>query len=52
VAKAKKSKILRKPDIGADVELLKQHSKARTPVLKIAKVDRWVFHAGKPRALP
>jgi hypothetical protein len=38
VAKAKKSKIVRKPYTVADVKLLKQHSKAKTLVPKIAKL--------------
>jgi hypothetical protein len=37
VAKAKKRKLTRKEYTAADVKLLKQHSKARTPVAKIAK---------------
>jgi hypothetical protein len=36
LAKAKK-KLARKPYTVADIKLLKQHSKARTPVSKIAK---------------
>ena len=36
-AKAKKKKVMRKPFTAADVKLLKQHSKARTPVSKISK---------------
>ena len=32
-----KNKPARKPYTTADVKLLRQHSKARTPVLKIAK---------------
>lgn len=36
-AKAKKRKLTRKEYTAADVKLLKQHSKARTPVAKIAK---------------
>jgi hypothetical protein len=36
LAKAKK-KSARKPYTAADIKLLKQHSKARTPVSKIAK---------------
>ena len=36
LAKAKKKRG-RKPYTAADVKLLKQHSKARTPVAKIAK---------------
>jgi hypothetical protein len=38
VAKAKKKKSARNPYTAADVKLLKQHSKARTPVSKIAKL--------------
>jgi hypothetical protein len=37
VAKGKKQTPARKPYTTADVRLLKQHSKARTPVSKIAK---------------
>jgi hypothetical protein len=37
VAKAKKKKRSRKPYTAAEVKLLKQHSKARTPVAKIVK---------------
>jgi hypothetical protein len=37
LAKAKKNKLVRKPYTTADVKLLKQHSKARTPVVKISK---------------
>jgi hypothetical protein len=37
VAKATKRKLTRKEYTAADVKLLKQHSKARTPVTKIAK---------------
>ena len=37
VAKGKKQTPARKPYTAADVRLLKQHSKARTPVPKIAK---------------
>ncbi len=38
MAKAKKKKLVRKPYTIADVKLLKQHSKARTPVARIARV--------------
>ncbi len=38
VAKAKKRTPARKPYTAADVKLLKQHSKAKTPVSKIAKL--------------
>jgi hypothetical protein len=37
LAKAKKKRT-RKPYTAADAKLLKQHSKARTPVAKIAKL--------------
>jgi hypothetical protein len=37
VAKAKTKSVVRKPYTTADVKLLKQHSKARTPVSKISK---------------
>ena len=36
--KSKKRKQARKPYTAADIKLLKQHSKARTPVAKIAKL--------------
>ena len=38
MAKAKKKNQVRNSYTGADIKLLKQHSKARTPVPKIAKV--------------
>jgi hypothetical protein len=37
VAKAKTKSVVRKPYTTADVKLLKQHSKARTPIVKISK---------------
>ncbi|MBV9563327.1 MAG: hypothetical protein JOY90_23210 [Bradyrhizobium sp.] len=37
MAKSKKKSTTRKPYTAADVKLLKQHSKSRTPVAKIAK---------------
>ena len=37
MAKSKKKKRARKPYGAADVKLLKQHSKAKTPVAKIVK---------------
>ena len=37
MAKVKK-KLVRKPYTAADIKLLKQHSKARTPVSKVAKL--------------
>jgi hypothetical protein len=38
MAKAKKKRPTRKPFTAADIKLLKQHSKARTPVSKIVKL--------------
>jgi hypothetical protein len=38
VTKAKTTKRTRKPYTTADIKLLKQHSKARTPVTKIVKL--------------
>ena len=38
LVKAKKRKIPRKPYTPVDTKLLRQHSKARTPVAKIAKL--------------
>jgi hypothetical protein len=38
LAKAKKKRPTRKPYTASDVKLLKQHSKAKTPVSKIAKL--------------
>ena len=35
--KTAKKKLARKPYTAADIKLLKQHSKAKTPVTKIAK---------------
>jgi hypothetical protein len=37
LVKVKKKKPIRKPYTAADIKLLKQHSKARTPVSKISK---------------
>jgi hypothetical protein len=37
MAAAKKKRSIRKPYTTADVKLLRQHSKARTPVVKVAK---------------
>lgn len=38
VAKTKKKKRSRKPYTAADIKLLRQHSKERTPVAKIVKL--------------
>ena len=37
MAEAKTKSVVRKPYTTADVKLLKQHSKARTPLVKISK---------------
>ena len=37
MVKSNKRRPIRKPYTAADIKLLKQHSKARTPVVKIAK---------------
>jgi hypothetical protein len=51
VAKAKKKLTARKPYTAADVKLLKQHSKARTPVSKIAKVMKRSVGSLRQKAL-
>jgi hypothetical protein len=38
MAKTKKKTLTRKPYTNADVKLLKQHSKVRTPIAKLAKL--------------
>jgi hypothetical protein len=38
MAKTKTKPLTRKPYTNADVKLLKQHSKARTPIAKLAKL--------------
>jgi hypothetical protein len=38
VVKKKKRKLTRKPYTAADAKMLRQHSRARTPVAKIAKI--------------
>jgi hypothetical protein len=38
LAKATKKRPTRKPYTAADIKLLKQHSKAKTPVSKLAKL--------------
>jgi hypothetical protein len=47
VAKAKK----KKPYTASDIKLLKQHSKARTPVSKIAKVMKRTEGSLRQKAL-
>jgi hypothetical protein len=49
VAKAKKSKP--KPYTKADIKLLKQHSKSRTPVSKIARLMKRTEGSLRQRAL-
>ena len=46
-----KNKLARKPYTTADVKLLRQHSKARTPVLKIAKQMRRSVGSLRQKAL-
>jgi len=38
LAKTTKKRLARKPYTAADIKLLKQHSKAKTPVTKVAKL--------------
>jgi hypothetical protein len=48
---AKTKKVVRKPYTAADVKLLKQHSKARTPVSKIAKTMKRSVGSLRQKAL-
>jgi hypothetical protein len=51
MAKAAKKKVVRKPYTTADVKLLKQHSKAKTPVGKIAKAMKRTEGSLRQKAL-
>jgi hypothetical protein len=51
VAKAKKKRPARKPFTAADIKLLKQHSKARTPVSKIVKLMKRTEGSLRQKAL-
>jgi hypothetical protein len=51
VAKRKKKKLIRRPYSTADIKLLKQHSKARTPVPKIAKLMKRTEGSLRQKAL-
>jgi hypothetical protein len=51
LAKSKKKQTVRKPYTAADVKLLKQHSKARTPVSKVAKVMKRSVGSLRQKAL-
>jgi hypothetical protein len=51
VAKAKKKKPKRKSYTAADIKLLKQHSKTRTPVSKIAKLMKRTEGSLRQKAL-
>jgi hypothetical protein len=51
VAQAKTKRPARKPYTAADVKLLKQHSKARTPVSKISKEMKRTVGSLKQKAL-
>ena len=50
MAKAKTKSVVRKPYTTADVKLLKQHSKARTPVSKISKETKRTVGSLKQKA--
>jgi hypothetical protein len=51
VAKATKKKVARKPYTPADIKLLKQHSKAKTPVAKLAKMMKRTEGSLRQKAL-
>jgi hypothetical protein len=51
VAKAKKKRPARKPYTAADIKLLKQHSKAKTPVSKIARLMKRTEGSLRQKAL-
>jgi hypothetical protein len=51
VVKSKKRKLARKPYTATDVKLLRQHSKARTPVAKIAKLMKRSVGSLRQKAL-
>ena len=51
MAKAKKKRPARKPFTAADIKLLKQHSKARTPVSKIVKLMKRTEGSLRQKAL-
>jgi hypothetical protein len=51
VAKRKKKKLIRKPYTASDIKLLKQHSKARTPISKIAKLMKRTEGSLRQKAL-
>ena len=49
--KVAKKKLARKPYTAADIKLLKQHSKARTPVSKIARLMKRTEGSLRQKAL-
>lgn len=51
MVKSKKRKLARKPYTATDVKLLRQHSKARTPVAKIAKLMKRSVGSLRQKAL-
>jgi hypothetical protein len=51
VVKSKKKKLARKPYNATDVKFLKQHSKSRTPVAKIAKLMKRSIGSLRQKAL-
>ncbi len=51
MVKAKKKRTARKPCTASDIKLLKQHSKVRTPVAKIAKLMKRTEGSLRQKAL-
>jgi hypothetical protein len=51
VVRAKKKRSTPKPYTPSDIKLLKQHSKARTPVLKISRVMKRTEGSLRQKAL-
>ena len=49
--KVAKKKLARKPYTAADIKLLKQHSKSKTPVAKIAKMMKRTEGSLRQKAL-
>jgi hypothetical protein len=51
VTKVRKKQAARKPYTASDIKLLKQHSKARTPVAKLAKLMKRTEGSLRQKAL-
>ena len=51
MARAKKKRVRSRPYTKADIKLLKQHSKARTPVAKIARLMKRTQGSLRQKAL-